>query len=116
MKTSAVGIVSAVILMVVVGVGFGIAQAGGPHSEQPVLSFDDMEALQRGISSSSYVETRPVMSFEDQETTQVANSSKEFVPEGNWSGTDWQARGAIETAGLPAEGNAEFDPFSRGGP
>lgn len=29
MKTSAVGIVSAAILMVVTGVGFGIAQAGG---------------------------------------------------------------------------------------
>jgi hypothetical protein len=39
MKPSAVGIVSAAILMVVVGVGFGIAQAGGNHSEQPVLSF-----------------------------------------------------------------------------
>ena len=29
MKTSAVGIVSAAILMVVTGVGFGIAHAGG---------------------------------------------------------------------------------------
>ena len=103
MKTSAVGVVSAAILMVVVGVGFGIAQAGGTHSEQPVLSFEDMEALEQGSSSSPYVENRPVMafdesldlysesrpvlSFEDQEVTQVA--------------TSWHTRGPVETGAMP---------------
>ena len=46
MKTSTVGIVSAAILMVVAGVGFGIAQAEGTHSERPVLSFEDQELPQ----------------------------------------------------------------------
>ena len=103
MKTSAVGVVSAAILMVVVGVGFGIAQAGGTHSEQPVLSFGDMEALEQGSSSSPYVENRPVMafdesldlysesrpvlSFEDQDATQVAAS--------------WQTRGPVEAGAIP---------------
>ena len=53
MKTSKVEIVAVAILLVVTGVGFGIARAGGTHSEQPVLSFEDMEALEQGSSSSS---------------------------------------------------------------
>jgi len=87
MKTSAVGVVSAAILMVVVGVGFGIAQAGGIHSEQPVLSFDEMEALEQGSPSSPYAENRPVLSFEDQEVTQVA--------------TSWHTRGPVEAGAMP---------------
>jgi len=39
MKASKVGIMAVAILLVVTGIGFGIAQAGGTHSEQPVLSF-----------------------------------------------------------------------------
>ena len=77
MKPSAVGIVSAAILMVVLGVGFGIAQAGGNHSEQPVLSFADMEAMQ------------------------LASVDREFVPEDNYAGTDWQTRGPVETGAIP---------------
>jgi len=87
MKTSAVGMVSAVILIVLVGVGFGIAQAGVTHSEQPVLSFDEMEAPEQGSTSSPYVESRPVLSFEDQEVTQVA--------------TSWHTRGPVETGAMP---------------
>ena len=99
------------ILLGVTGIGFGIAQAAGTHSEQPVLSFEDQEALVQNSSSSSYVESRPVMSLEDQEAAQVATSpaedlqlasgGQEFVPEGNWSGTDWQARGPVETGAIP---------------
>jgi len=25
----------------------------------------------------------------------------EFVPEGNWAGTNWQARGPVETGAIP---------------
>ena len=64
MKTSKVGIVAVAILLGVTGIGFGIAQAAGTHSEQPVLSFEDQEALVQGSSSSSYVES-PGMAFED---------------------------------------------------
>ena len=44
MKTSTIGIVSVAVLMVVAGVGFGIAQAAGTHTDRPVLSFEDQEA------------------------------------------------------------------------
>jgi hypothetical protein len=128
MKTPKAGIVAVAILLAVTGIGFGIAQAGGNHSEQPVLSFEDMEAQEHGSSSSSYMET----------------ASQEFVPEDNWSGTDWQTQVAIssvedtqmqnpiETGSLPyeelngtefpfpvgfvAHSNEELDPFSRSGP
>lgn len=82
MKMSKVGIMAVAILMVVSGIGFGIAQAGGTHSEQPVLSFEDQEAIQ------------------------VARSPAE----------DMLMESPIETGSLPAESNADFDPFSRGGP
>ena len=128
MKSSNVWIVAVAILLVLTGAGIGIAQAGGNHSEQPVLSFEDMEGQEHGSSSSSYMET----------------ASQEFVPEDNWSGTDWQTQVAIssvedtqmqnpiETGSLPneelhgtefpfpvgfvAHGNEDLDPFSRSGP
>ena len=111
MKTSKVGIMAMAILMIATGIGFGIAQAAGTHSERPVLSFGDIESVEQDSAMNSYAETRPVMSFEDQETTRVANSSaeemrlaaegKEFVPEGNRAGTDWQVREPVETGAIP---------------
>jgi hypothetical protein len=102
MKPSAVGIVSAAILMVVVGVGFGIAQAGGNHSEQPVLSFEDMEALQQGSSSNPYyVENRPVLAFEDSPGSYAESrpvlSFEDFM----------QLRNPTGTGSLPAESNVD---------
>lgn len=65
MKISMIGIVSAAILMVVAGVGFGIAQAGGDQLDNRT------------------------------------SAALEFVPEDNWSGTDWQTRGPVETGAIP---------------
>lgn len=65
MKISMIGIVSAAILMVVAGVGFGIAQAEGDPSDNRT------------------------------------SAAQEFVPEDNWSGTDWQTRGPVETGAIP---------------
>jgi len=87
MKTSTIGIVSVAVLMVVAGVGFGIAQAAGTHSEQPVLSFEDQEATQVATSAADDI--------------QLSSAGKEFVPEDNWSGTDWQTRGPVETGAIP---------------
>ena len=87
MKTTTIGIVSAAILMVVAGVGFGIAQAAGTHSEQPVLSFEDQEATQAATSAADDI--------------RLSSAGQEFVPEDNWSGTDWQARGPVETGAIP---------------
>ena len=66
MKTSTVGLVFAAILMVVAGVGFGVAQAGGNHTDGPVLSFYDQEALGQDSSSSLFAEDRPVLGFGDE--------------------------------------------------
>jgi hypothetical protein len=105
MKTSTVGLVLAAILMVVAGVGFGIAQAGGNHSEQPVLSFEDMEALEQGGSSSTYARVLP------------SGIDLDYDADGNPSTDVAQARGPVETGSLPTKmDNADFDPFSRGGP
>ncbi len=49
MKTHAVGIVAVAIPLVVTGIGFGIAQAGETHSDRPVLSFEDQEAVQTAM-------------------------------------------------------------------
>ena len=110
MKSSKVGIVAVAILLVVAGFDFGIAQAGGIYSEQPVLSFEEMEALDQGSSSSS------------QEVPQWANLSAE----------ETQMQDPIETGSLPNEElhgtefpfpvgfvphrNEDPDPFSRSGP
>ena len=87
MKTSTIGIVSAAVLMVVAGVGFGIAQAAGIHSEQPVLSFEDQEAAQAATSAADDI--------------QLASTGQEIVPEDNYSGTDWQMREPVETGAIP---------------
>ena len=87
MKTSSVGIVSAAVLMVVAGVGFGIAQAAGTHSEQPVLNFEDQEGAQAATSAADDI--------------QLSSANQEFVPEDNWSGSDWQTRGPVETGAIP---------------
>jgi len=87
MKTFKVGMVAAAILLVVPGIGFGIAQAGGPDW--------NLEALD---SYFEYVpENRPVLSFEDQEAPQVATSPKQ----------DMQLESPIGTGSLPSEINTE---------
>ena len=91
MKTSTIGTVSAAILVVVAVVGFGIAQAAGTHSEQPVSSFEDQEATEVATSAADDVK--------------LTSAGQEFVPEGNWSGTDWQTRGPVDTGAMPEMGS-----------
>jgi hypothetical protein len=89
MKTSTVGIVSVAILMVVAGVGFGIAQAAGTHTDSPVLSFEDQEALGQGSSSSPYVLVLP------------SAIDVDYGADGNPSFDVAQARGPVETGAVP---------------
>lgn len=69
MKSSLVGLVSVsvAILVVVAGVGFGIAQAEGTHSARPILTFEDQETLETVTVYCHYEENNPVLSFKDQE-------------------------------------------------
>ena len=98
MKTSTMGIVSAAILMVVAGVGFGIAQAGGNQPYDPMLSFGDQDvppsldvgqvrgAVETGsLPAGSY---DPMLSFGDQDVNP-------YVDVG-------QARGPVGTGAIPA--------------
>jgi hypothetical protein len=57
MKTSVVGVVSVVILMVVAGVGFGIAHAAGNQSYDLALSFGDQDVNPYVGQASEAVET-----------------------------------------------------------
>ena len=77
--------VVAIAGLAVAGFGFGIAQAGGTHSEQPVLSFEETEAIEQGSSSSS------------QEVPEWANSPAE----------DTQMQNPTETGSLADESHAD---------
>ena len=103
MKTSTMGMVSAAILMVVAGVGIGIAQADVNQSYDPMLSFGDQdvnppldveqarEAVETGsLPACSY---DPTLCFGD-------NDVNPYIELG-------QAREAVETGGLPADSNAD---------
>jgi hypothetical protein len=96
MKASTVGLVLGAILMVVAGVGFGIAQAGGNHTDGPVLSFEDQEALEQGDSSSTYVRVLP------------SGIDLSYDADGNPSSgvaEVAQAKEAVQAGSLPTEGN-----------
>jgi hypothetical protein len=106
MKPSKAGAVAAAILVSVAVMGFGMAHAEGtdpqmeeglissydyqtptvletsdipcPYTENnPVLSFEDQEALERGGPPDAFTENRPVLSFEDQETLEAAMMDRE---------------------------------------
>jgi hypothetical protein len=81
MKTSIAGIVSAVVLTVVAGIGFGIAQAGGDQPDNPAWTLQDQEAVQQyqDFAVGPYTEDRPVLSF----------------------GEEMRLRNPTETGGLP---------------
>ena len=110
MMASKVGIMAVAILLVVTGIGFGIAQAGGTHSEQPVLSFEDMETLDQGSSSSS--QDVPGWTSLPAEDTQMQNPIETgSLPYEELHGTEFPF-----PVGFVADSNEDLDPFSRGGP
>jgi len=83
MKPSIFGIVAAAILIAVAALSLGIAQAGGDQSLRPVWNID--EQIETGNLPEPAME-RP--------------SQQEFVPEANYSGTDWQLGGPVETGSV----------------
>ena len=120
MKIPGIGIASAAILMLAAGVGIGIAQAGGNQPYDPMLSFGDQDvnpyadagqAVEQGASSDPYNVDLLVETGNLPEPSSVAETDTigeimewlavEFVPEGNWAGTDWQVRGPVETGAIP---------------
>jgi hypothetical protein len=121
MKTSTVGLVLAAILMVLASVGFGIAQAGGNHTDGPVLSFEDQEALEQSDSSNSHV---PVLSSgidlsydadgNPSSDVALATGNQSYDPMLSFGDQDVypssivaQMRGTVETGSMPDEVNAD---------
>ena len=113
MKTSTMGIVAAAILMVVAGVGFGIAQADVNQPYDPMLSFGDQdvnpsldvgqarEAVETGsLPACSY---DPTLCFGDNDVNPYIDVAQavEFCPEDCFAGTDWQTGGPVETGAIP---------------
>ena len=105
MKTAEAARMAGAIAPVIAGFGFGVAQAARIHSERPVLSFADMEALGQGGSSSSYVESRPVLGFDDEEDDRLATS-----PAG-----DMHLQIPVEAGRLPSGSDAESSLNEAGG-
>ena len=97
MKTSMVGVVSVVILMGLAGVGFGIAQAGGDQLDNRAWTLDKW--------ITEYPNDEVATSAADD--IQLASADQEFVPEDNWSGTDWQTRGPVDTGAIPVMASEE---------
>lgn len=84
MKAYRIAVILTATLMVVAGVGIGIAQAGGNHSERPAWSIDEQ------------TETGNLP-----EATVDAQSIENSVPEGSYSGNDWQVAEAVEVGSVP---------------
>jgi hypothetical protein len=106
MKVARIGVVLTAILMVVAGVGFGIAQASETSTTGEVMAW---QSLDKGSSSSPYVAENP----EDQVIPQVAllaedgsiaeNPEDQEVPQvAQWPGHDALMEDPIETGGLPS--------------
>ena len=91
MKMSNFGIVSVAILLVLTGIGFGIAQAGGDQLDNRAWT------LEKWISEYPNDEVATLAA----DDIQLSSAGQEFVPEDNWSGTDWQTRGPVETGAIP---------------
>src|SRR5512135_1274685 len=89
--------VVAIAGLAVAGFGFGIAQAGGNHSESPVLSLEGLEALEAlEQGSSSSPSSRVLPSAVD----------LDYAADGTPSTDMAHVRGAVEAGSLPSEGNA----------
>lgn len=91
MKTSNIGMVAVAILLVLTGIGFGIAQAGGDQLDNRAWT------LEKWISEYPNDEAATLAA----DDIQLSSAGQEFVPEDNWSGTDWQTRGPVETRAIP---------------
>ncbi len=92
MKASAAAIFSITILFAVTGVGVRSAQASGIHSERPVSSFEDMEALEHAVPSNVYAENRPVLSFENEQRLEA----------GGFPSAAMELQSPVKTGALPS--------------
>ena len=92
MKPSRVGIVAVAILLVVKGIGFGIAQAGGDQSDNPLWTLQDKEAGEQYKDYLGGPSARVLPSWID----------LDYDADGNPSTVVTRVRGPVETGAIPA--------------
>ena len=79
MKTSTVGLVLAAILMVLAGVGFGIAQAGGNQSDNPMLSFGDQDVNPYAGQAREAVESGSLPDMSNTDSSNVGTEEQNYL-------------------------------------
>jgi len=89
MKASTIGIVVAAILVVAAGVGVGIAQAAGNHSDRPVSSLDEQ------VGAGNLAE--PMME---------PHSQQKSGPGADYSSYDWHVGEPVETGSMTERSDA----------
>jgi len=112
MKTSTLGIVSAAILMVVAGVGFGIAQAAGNQLYDRTLRFGDQDVnpyIQQHVNPYAVEDMYRVWGINEwgHIYLEEARGATEENMYRVWGNDEWgydhvaEVRGPVETAGVP---------------
>ena len=112
MKTSTLGIASAAILMVVAGVGFGIAQAAGNQSYDPMLKFGDQDVnpyIQQDVhpyAAEDMYRGWGIYEWGHKDLEEARGATEENMYR-VWGNDEWgydhvaEVRGPVETAGVP---------------
>jgi hypothetical protein len=106
MKMSKVGVVAGAFLIIVAAIGFGIAQAGGNHSDRPVLNFQDQEALGNLPDHSHIAYNHTIGEFMEWQTIEAAGGSHSEAPVLSFEDVT-QLRNPTETGSLPEMGNSD---------
>jgi hypothetical protein len=106
MKAYRIGVILTAILMVVAGIGFGIAQAAETHA---IGEFMEWQTVDQGSSSSRNVGSSPVSGLEDQEILKVAQSPPDDIQLNNpietGSLSDQSDMNDFDHSNVPLEGN-----------
>jgi len=90
MKASTVVTVIAIFLMLIAGVDFGIAQAGGTHTDSSAYGLADQESLQVVNAPEEDMDEQPIF---------IANAPEE----------DMEVQGPIGVGTLPSGSNMDID-------
>jgi len=105
MKTSTVVTVMAIFLMLIAGVGFGIAQAGGTHTDSSAYGLADQDSLQVVNAPEEDMDEQPIF---------IANAPEEDMDEpptlvANAPGEGMELQEPIGVGTLPSGSNMDID-------
>ena len=120
MKTSTVVTVMAIFLMLIAGVGFGIAQAGGTHTDSSAYGLADQDSLQVVNAPEEDMDEQPIFIANapeedmDEPPIFIANAPEEDMDEpptfvANALGEDMELQEPIGVGTLPSGSNMDID-------